>query len=126
MENVTNVPFDKVMIGFVLSSVVLSFFLETLFNCFMLVFILVWGCSVLLFMVFIVMPSFMQPIDASISVSLENIAVMTVNQDVSTMNFVVLMVDLVFTFMWVVASVILVEVWIMIVVVLFIVKSVVM
>ena len=126
MENVTNVPFDKVMIGFVLSSVVLSFFLETLFNCFMLVFILVWGCSVLLFMVFIVMSSFMQPIDASISVSLENIAVMTVNQDISTMNFVVLMMDLVFTFMWVVGGVILMEVWIMIVVVLFIVKSVVM
>ena len=126
MENVTNVPFDKVMIGFVLSSVVLSFFLKTLFNCFMLVFILVWGCSVLLFMVFIVMSSFMQPIDASISVSLENIAVMTVDQDISTMNFVVLMVDLVFTFMWVVASVILVEVWIMIVVVLFIVKAMVM
>ena len=126
MENVTNVPFDKVMIGFVLSSVVLSFFLKTLFNCFMLVFILVWGCSVLLFMVFIVMSSFMQPIDASISVSLENIAVMTVDQDISTMNFVVLMVDLVFTFMWVVASVILVEVWVMIVVVLFIVKAMVM
>ena len=126
MENVTNVPFDKVMIGFVLSSVVLSFFLETLFNCFMLVFILVRGCSVLLFMVFIVMSSFMQPIDASISVSLENIAVMTVNQDISTMNFVVLMMDLVFTFMWVVGGVILMEVWIMIVVVLFIVKSVVM
>ena len=126
MENVTNVPFDKVMIGFVLSSVVLSFFLETLFNCFMLVFILVWGCSVLLFMVFIVMSSFMQPIDASISVSLENIAVMTVNQDISTMNFVVLMMDLVFTFMWVVGGVILMEVWIMIVVVLFIVKAMVM
>ena len=108
-----------------LSRMVLSLFFNALFNCLVPSFIFMGSHSILLFVMFVIMISIVQSIDTSTTVYLENIAVMTMIQDTSAVNFVILVMDLIYTFMWVISSVVFVKMWIMPVVVLVIVETVV-
>ena len=121
VKNVTNVAFDVMRIRLVLLSMIPSLFFKTFLNCLVLSFIFVWGRTKLLLVVLIVVVPFVKTVDASISMSFEHMPVVTMMKDISTVYFMVLMMYLIFSFMWIMSNVILVKVWIVPVVILLIV-----
>lgn len=106
MENVADVTFLKVMVSIVFGSCMLSFFFYTLFLFVMPGFIFVWGEAVLSFRMLVVMVAFVKAVNSSISVSFVLISEESVVHDICSVNFVVLMVELVFSLVWVMSRVV--------------------
>ena len=84
----------------------------------MLSFIFVWGRTILLLVVLIVVVPLLKTVNSGFTMSFENIYMVSMMKDIGTLNFMVLMMYLILAFMWVVSDVILMEVWIMPVVIL--------
>lgn len=88
-----------------MSSLMLLFLFKALLKFLVFGFVLVGSHSILRFSMLVIMVSLMKAVDSSISMPLEFVTVESVVKDISTVNFVISMVDLVITFMGVESSV---------------------